>query len=132
MIRKVKQFRTVLRFILAALFLVAAGGIGFRFLQPGAPPLEAQEFLISLTSAGYIWPVMSLLFFAASVLLCFRRTIGIALLLPIPLFANFSLYHIFLDPSIMNAWRGLLVMCLHIACIVLYKDRFRSLICRSD
>ena len=111
----------ILRFVLAAFAIVAGGEAFLRYWVWPEPRPEAQEFLISLTAAGYIWPAVGTTFLISGVLLCFKRCVLIALLLLAPVTVNIALYHLFLDQSLGNAFPALALSVLHLLLFAIYS-----------
>ena len=118
----------VLRIALALLLIVSSGDVFFQLIEHPEPPGEAQDFLISLTAAEYVWPLLGFVFFASGILLFFKRFTGLALVLLAPATVNMVLYHFVLDPTWRNAGPTLFISLLHLAVTGLNLRAFRSLV----
>jgi putative oxidoreductase len=120
----------ICRFSLAFFLLVAAGDIFFRFWDYPEPPLSAQEFLISLTAAEYIWPSAGAIMLICSALLCCKKLVGMALVILFPLALNVVLYTIFLDNSLGTILPKVILILLYLVVGILNRQVFKSLIGR--
>ena len=120
----------ILRYSLAGFVIVSAGDVFFRFLEKPAPPEEAQEFLISLTATGYIWPAVGGVFLVSGILFCIRKFVGLATVILFPVSANILLFTLFLDRSCCHGVSGVVLCLLQLFVAVLNRGAFRSLIGR--
>ncbi len=118
----------LLRIALICVLLVASGDFYFRFVEHPEPSRRAQEFLISLTAAGYVWKGLATFLLLCALLLFFRRFVGLALALLFPVTLNVILYHAFLDPDWGNARGAMLLTLLHLGLAICHRRAFRSLV----
>lgn len=123
-----KNVEKILRYTLAGWLIVQAGDVFFRFMERPEPSWDAQNFLISLTAAGYVWPTVGLVFLISGILLLTKRLIGLALVLLAPVTGNIALFTIFLDPKLDYGWSGVILCALHLAVAGFNWRRFRSLV----
>ena len=126
-----KGLSEILRIVLAVFLIVSAGDVFFHYTEPSEPPAEAQEFLISLTAAGYVWPAVGAAFLISGILLFFPRYLGLALVLLAPITVNIVLYHLFLDRDSRTLIPASMLVLLHLLVAWLNRTAFRSLF-RSD
>ena len=126
-----KGLSDILRIILAVFLIVSAGDVFFHYTEPSEPPVEAQEFLISLTAAGYVWPAVGFGFLISGILLFTPRLVGLALVVLAPITVNIILYHLFLDRTSPTLIPASMLVLLHLAVAGLNRGAFRSLF-RSD
>jgi len=123
-------FEKICRYSLALFLLLAAGDVFFRFVDHSEPPQSAQEFLISLTAADYVWPSTGAILLLVSVMLCFRKVVGLALVILFPVILNVVLYTIFLDSSLSTIRPKAVLILLFLLVGILNRQSFRSLIGR--
>ena len=126
-----KGLSEILRIVLAVFLIVSAGDVFFHYTEPSEPPVEAQEFLISLTAAGYVWPAVGAAFLISGILLFFPRYLGLALVVLAPITVNIILYHLFLDRDSRTLIPAFILVLLHLLVAWLNRTAFRSLF-RSD
>jgi len=82
------------------LALIVFGANGFLQFMP-APEFNAagSAFLGALFATGYVFPLMSLVWIIAGVLLVIRRARAFAVVAILPISLNLVLFHIFLDSA---------------------------------
>ena len=122
-----KVIAEILRIFLAVFLIVSAGDVFFHYTEPSEPSVEAQEFLISLMAAGYVWPMVGATFLMSGILLFIPRFLGLALVILAPLTVNIVLYHIFLDRASSTLVPAFILVSLHLVVAFLNRARFRSL-----
>ncbi len=120
--------RLFLRLLLIVILLGCVGDLVFRYAERPEPSAEGIEFLISLTAAGYIWPLVGATYFLAAVLLAVPRTVGLGLVVLAPVWVNVAMFHLALDLSWPRVWPAVVVIALYLVLCVLYRQRFRSLV----
>ena len=126
---KAKTIRPYLRYLLSAVLFLVAGDVFFQFgfLARSEPPMEAQEFLISLAASGYFFKAVGVVVLNCAIMLLIRRTVGLALAMFAPIAVNLLLYHWFLDPGFSSSFRDVALVLLYVVNCVFYRQSFRSL-----
>jgi putative oxidoreductase len=71
----------------------------FHWMTPPAGPEEETQFLISLGSAGYIYPVVYLVLTFSGVTFLLNRLVPIGLLILAPILLNIVLIHLNFNPE---------------------------------
>lgn len=125
-----KTLAEILRIVLAVFLIVSAGDVFFHYTEPSEPSIQAQEFLISLMAAGYVWPSVGATFLISGILLFIPRFLGLGLVILAPLTVNIVLYHVFLDRSSATLIPAFILVFLHLAVAGLNWTAFRSLVRR--
>ena len=126
-----KGLSEILRIILAVFLIVSAGDVFFHYTEPSEPPPEAQEFLISLTAAGYVWPAVGATFLISGILLFIPKYLGLALVLLAPITVNIIFYHLFLDRVSSTLIPAFILVLLHLSVAGLNRTVFGSLFFRN-
>jgi len=127
-----KILERILRIALACFVIFYAGDIFFVFMSliRPVPAEEAQEFLITLNATGYVKETIGAILFISGILLLFfkKRLVGLALVLLAPITFSLIQFHIFMDPSILNAIPGIILVVLHVSVAVLNRHTLASLV----
>lgn len=116
----------ILRYSLAIALIVTAGDIFFRFIEWSEPPVDALNFLISLTAAEFVWPSFGAMFLISGGLLFSDRLKGLALVLLFPAVFFVLIYSFVLDSS----FPAVIFCFLYAGLIFLNFRSFRSLVGR--
>jgi putative oxidoreductase len=91
------QFTKIIR-ILLGLALIVFGANKFLHFIPMQPPTgEAGNFMNSLGTSGYIFPVVGVFEVVIGILLLLKKWVPFALAMLVPISINIVLFHLFLD-----------------------------------
>jgi len=116
----------VARVILGLVFLVF-GLNGFLHFIPQSPmPGRAGELVGGLFSAGYVFPLLFVIYIASGVALLSGRFVPLALVVLAPIIVNIVAIHLFLAPS--GIPLAVLVLGLEIFLAWTYRAAFRSVL----
>ena len=86
----------VARYLLVVMLTVFGANMFLHFMPQPAPPEEGGQFLGALAGAGYIFPIVGVVFLLSAVLLVARRVV-FALLVLAPIVVNILGYHFRFD-----------------------------------
>ncbi len=91
------KFTLIVRLLLGVMLIVFGSNKFLHFIDVSVPAGGASDFMKSLGTTGYIFPVVGALEFFIGLLLLFKKWIAFALILLAPISINIVLFHIFLD-----------------------------------
>jgi len=93
------MFTKIVRIALGIMLVVFGANKFLHFIPMDAPDLNtpAGDFMNSLGSTGYIFPVVGVLEVIIGALLLLKKWIAFALILLAPISINILLFHLFLD-----------------------------------
>jgi hypothetical protein len=94
--KKVTKFLEVI----LGLVLIVFGANGFlQFMTPPQFNSAASDFLGALFATGYIFPLMSIIWIIAGILLLIHKARAFAVILIFPISINLMLFHLALDSA---------------------------------
>ncbi len=91
------QFTKIIRILLGIALLIFGANKFLHFIPMESPSGAAGDFLNSLGTSGYIFPVVGVLEVVIGLLLLLKKWIPFALVLLAPISINILLFHMFLD-----------------------------------
>ncbi|TDP60279.1 DoxX family membrane protein [Flavobacterium dankookense] len=91
------MFTKIARIVLGLMLLVFGANKFLYFIPMEAPTGSAGEFMNSLNTTGYIFPVVGILEVIIGVMLLLKKWVAFALILLAPISINILLFHLFLD-----------------------------------
>jgi putative oxidoreductase len=91
------MFTKIARIILGLLLLVFGANKFLHFIPMDAPSGSAGEFMTSLNTTGYIFPIVGVLEVIIGAMLLLKKWVAFALILLVPISLNILLFHAFLD-----------------------------------
>lgn len=121
-----RKTKIILQILLGLIFVVFGLNKFFGFIS--MPPLNetATNFMMSLGSSKYLFPLIGIIEIVCGLLLVSNRFVTISLLLLVPITFNILGFHLFLD-------QGGLVMSVIMSLILTYliydrKDNYKTLL----
>lgn len=120
------KLQLVFRLLLGLALLVFGVDKFLHFMPQPAPPPEAARFLGALVDAGYVFPIIGVVFVVSGLLLLTGKGVGLALVLVAPIFVNIIMYHVCYDMAGIGAGAGLTAMALLLA--FFHRTKFRELL----
>ena len=91
------QFTKIVRILLGIVLVVFGANKFLRFIPMETPTGAAGDFLNSLNTTGYIFPIVGILEVIIGGLLLLKKWVPFALILLAPISINILLFHLFLD-----------------------------------
>lgn len=93
------QFTKIVRILLGLALVVFGANMIFHFIPMDQPDANtaAGQFMNSLGSTGYIFPVVGVLEVIIGAMLLLKKWVAFALILLAPISINILLFHLFLD-----------------------------------
>ncbi|MGV9002962.1 DoxX family membrane protein [Flavobacterium sp.] len=119
------MFTKIARILLGLMLLVFGANKLFHFLPMPPPEGVAGDFLSSLNTTGYIFPVIGVLEIGIGILLLLKKWVPFALIVLAPISFNILLFHLFLDiPGL-----GIALVVVLFNTILIYKhwEKYRPL-----
>jgi uncharacterized membrane protein YphA (DoxX/SURF4 family) len=98
------QFTKLMRILLGAILVVFGLNKFLTFIPAPELPENADHFINSLASTGYVLQVVGVIEILIGLLLLLNKWVAFALVVLVPISANILLFHLFLDiPGISGA-----------------------------
>jgi putative oxidoreductase len=91
------QFTKIVRILLGIVLVVFGANKFLHFIPMESPTGAAGDFLNSLNTTGYIFPIVGILEVIIGGLLLLKKWVPFALILLAPISINILLFHLFLD-----------------------------------
>lgn len=91
------KFTAIVRLLLGILLVVFGSNKFLNFIPMEAPTGGAADFMNSLNTTGYIFPVVGVLEVFIGLLLLIKKWVPFAVILLAPISINILLFHLFLD-----------------------------------
>lgn len=124
---KIEKFIiSIIRYVLALILLVFGLNGLIGFLPIPESPDAASRFLKALGDTGYMFPVLYGSELIIAVLLLFKKTVPLALILFSPIAINILFYHLFLDPA--GGVAGYFTVLLTLVMVINYYDRLKLIL----
>lgn len=120
------KIEMVVRILLGLILLVFGLNKFLQFMPMPETTPEAGALMGAFMAVGYMFPLIAITEIVVGALLLINKVKPLALVMLVPLVVNILLFHIFLDPAGIGA--GALVAILHIALIVMNKEKLMFLI----
>jgi uncharacterized membrane protein YphA (DoxX/SURF4 family) len=91
------QFTKIVRLLLGIMLVVFGSNKFLHFIPLPPPTGSAGDFMNSLGTTGYIFPIVGILEVFIGIMLLFKKWVAFALVLLAPISINILLFHLFLD-----------------------------------
>lgn len=121
------MFVKIARIVLGVLLIVFGANKFLNFIPMEQPSGAAGEFLSSLASSGYVFPVIGCLEVVIGLLLVIKKWVPFALVLLAPISINILLYHLFLDIPGKGLTVAIAIAAIHVMLIYKYWSSYRPL-----
>jgi len=119
------KFTQIVRILLGIILIVFGANKIYTFIPLPQPPVEAAEFMQSLSDTGYVLTVVAVLEIIIGIMLIFKLWVPFAILVLVPISLNILLFHLFLDvPAIATA---LVVVALNGILLYKHKQKYKPL-----
>lgn len=119
------KFTKFARILLGLMLIIFGANKLFQFLPIPPATGAAGDFLNSLGSTGYIFPVIGILEIGIGILLLVKKWVPFALIVLAPISFNILLFHLFLD--IPGLGIALLVVLFNTILIYKHWEKYRPL-----
>ena len=119
------MFTKIVRILLGIILLVFGANKFFSFIPLPELPEQANNFMTSLGSTGYVLKIVGVLEIVIGALLLMKKWVAFALTLLAPISINILLFHLFLDVTGIGG--ALLVAVLNGILIYKYWTHYKSL-----
>lgn len=98
------KFTNLMRILLGIILLVFGLNKFLNFISAPALPENAEAFITSLATTGYVLQVVGVIEILIGLLLLINKWVAFALVVLVPISVNILLFHLFLDiPGISGA-----------------------------
>ncbi|RPD99667.1 DoxX family membrane protein [Aureibaculum marinum] len=116
----------VLRIVLGLVLVIFGANKFYPFMpQPEEMSIAAASFMQALKATGYMFPLIGAVEVFSGLLLLFKKSVPLALLLLAPVTVNILLFHIALEPATLVP--GLVILIIQIILFYAYWDKFKTL-----
>lgn len=115
----------VVRIIFAIFLLFFGANKFFHFIDPPAPPADAQGYWVALMAAKTM-SLVAIVEIAAGISLLLNKYAALMMLILMSVSVNAVLYHLALDPG--SVTMGLVLLALNLIMLFSYKANYKGLL----
>lgn len=121
-----KKLQLILQIFLGLVFLIFGLNKFLGFITMPELNQTATNYMISLGSSGYMFPVIGILEVVCGLALMTNRYVTLSLLLLVPITFNILGFHLFLDPSGLPL--SLILTSIHLYFLYERRENYKTLL----